>query len=141
MLYIAADHAGYNMKEFIRTRMAERGVAFEDFGTFSTEQDDYPAVANRLAKEVLKNNGTGILICGSGVGMSIAANRHKGIRAALLWGRAVARRSREEEDANVACLPARLVTNEEAWEIASTFLSTTFSHLDRYKRRVKQLDA
>lgn len=141
MLYIAADHAGYKFKEYIRTRLAERGVAFEDFGTFSTEQDDYPSYANRVAKAVIRSDGKGILICGSGIGMSIAANRHRHIRASLCWSQAVARRAREEEDANILCLPSRLITAEDAWEIALVFLSTTFAHLDRYKRRIRQLDA
>lgn len=141
MLYLAADHAGYELKDFFKKKLHERGIAFEDFGTFSNEMDDYPAYANRVAKSVLKSEGKGILICGSGIGMSIAANRHKGIRAAVVWNNESARRSREEEDANIACLPARLISKISGWEIVSTFMATTFSHLDRYKRRIKQLDA
>lgn len=141
MLYIAADHAGYKLKESLTHMLATRSIAFEDFGTFSDELTDYPAYAKQVSKEVLKYNGRGILICGSGAGMTISANRHKGIRAAVAWNQEVAKRIREEDDANILCLPARLINDDQAWEIVSTFLSTTFAHLDRYKRRLKQIDA
>lgn len=141
MLYLAADHAGYQLKAYLHQQLAERGVAFEDFGTFSDKMDDFPGYAKRVAKEVVKHHGRGILICGSGHGMTIVANRYKGVRAITAWSPEAARRSREEEDANVLSLPARMISEKEAWEIVSTFLATTFTHLDRYKRRVEQTDA
>ncbi|QQG50216.1 MAG: RpiB/LacA/LacB family sugar-phosphate isomerase [Candidatus Berkelbacteria bacterium] len=140
MLYLAADHAGFEQKEFVAHKLAIDGVAFEDLGTFSKEMDDYPVHARRVAKEVIKHGGTGLLFCGTGVGMSIVANRTKGIRAAVVWNEEVAQRSRDEDDANIACLPARLVSNETAWEIVRMFLATTFGHEERYKRRVKEID-
>jgi len=140
MLFIAADHAGFELKEKICHRLADQGVTFEDFGTFSTSPADFPGYANRVAREVVKHNGRGILICGTGQGMAIAANRHKGIRAAVIWNDEVAKRAREEDDANVICLPARIISPELAWSVTSTFLGTTFTHLDRYKRRIKQID-
>jgi len=140
MLFMAADHAGYKLKTDIGLRLKESGVTFEDFGTFSDEMDDYVGYANHVAKEVAKHKGRGILICGSGEGMAIAANRHKGIRAVVVWNEESARRSREEDDANILCLPARLISPELAWAATTVFLGTTFSHLDRYKRRIRQLD-
>lgn len=141
MLYLGADHAGYAQKEYIAHKLASRAIVFEDFGTFSEQSADFPAYANQVAKAVLKKDGRGILICGTGIGMSIAANRLKGVRAGLAWNQEVARRGREEDDINVLCLPARIITEEEAWSVVSTFLSTTFTHLDRYKRRIKQIDS
>jgi len=140
MLYLAADHNGFEQKEFIAHKLASQGVAFEDFGTFSKEMDDYPIHAKRVAKEVLKSHGTGLLFCRTGVGMSMMANRYKGIRAAVVWNPEIARRSRDEDGANIACLPAGMVSNQEAWEIVSTFLATTFGREERYQRRIKQLD-
>lgn len=141
MLFLAADHAGFELKEFIRHQLATRNVAFEDYGTFAPEKEDsYVSFANKVAKAVVKNNGRGILICGSGVGMSIVANRHRGVRAALAWNKEVMFRAREEDNVNIAVLPARLIEQELAWEIISTFLSTTFSHEERYKRRLNQID-
>lgn len=140
MLYLAADHAGYEQKEFVAHKLAIEGVAFEDFGTFSREMDDYPIHARRVAREIAKHSGLGLLFCGTGVGMSIVANRTKGIRAAVVWNEEVAKRSRDEDDANIACLPARIISNEAAWEVIRTFLATSFGHEERYKRRVKEID-
>lgn len=141
MIFLGADHAGYELKEFIKETLAHQGVAFEDYGTYNPKlTDSYPIYAKKVAKAVLKHRGRGILVCGSGQGMSIVANRYPGIRAALSWNNEAARRSREEDDANILCLPSRFVSLDQGWEIVSTFLSTTFSHLDRYKRRLEQID-
>lgn len=141
MIYLGADHAGYEMKEMLAHKLASRGVTFEDFGTFDPEENDsFVAYATQVSKAVIKKNGRGILICGTGIGMAIAANRSKGIRAGLCWSEDVVRRAREEDDINVLCLPSRIISDVLAWGIVSTFLSTTFSHVDRYKRRIKQLD-
>lgn len=140
MLFLGADHAGFEYKERLRHNLAERGVSFEDFGIFSKEPADFPRLAKQVAKAVVKQNGRGILLCGSGVGMSIVANRFRHIRAAVCWNTDVARRAREEDDANILVIPARLISQEDMFEITSTFLSTTFAHLDRYKRRLKQID-
>jgi ribose 5-phosphate isomerase B len=140
MLFLASDHAGYQMKEFIRHKLANRNVAFEDFGTFSEEPVDYPGYAHKVARAVVKYKGIGILFCGSGQGMAMAANRHKGARASVVWDKEVARETREDNDANILSLPARFIDNDTAWEIVSTFLSTTFSHEDRHKRRISQLE-
>ena len=141
MIFIAADHAGFDLKEKICHKLAERKIAFEDFGTFSREPDDYPGVAKQLSKAVLKHEGKGILICGSGEGMAIVANRLKGIRAAVLWNAQVTVEAREDNDINVISLPARFIGIDTAWEIVSAFLSTSFSYADRHKRRIKQIDS
>ena len=140
MIFIAADHAGFELKEKICHRLAERKIAFEDFGTFSKEPDDYPGVAKQLAKAVVKHDGKGILICGSGEGMAIVANRFKGVRAAVVWDSKVAVEAREDNDINIVSLPARFIGADKAWDIVSAFLSTSFSHAERHKRRLKQID-
>ncbi len=140
MLFLAADHAGYEMKEAIRHRLITRGLAFEDLGTFSDVSIDYPGLARQLVKAVAKHKGKGIMFCGSGEGMAMVANRYKGIRAAVVWDEDVARETREDNDANVLSLPARFLSEEKAWEIVMTFLSTSFSHEERHKRRIKQID-
>lgn len=141
MLYIAADHAGFELKEDLIHQLAQRNIIVEDFGTFDPEQNDsFVVYANKVSKAVLRKNGRGILICGTGQGMAMAANRHRGIRAAVVWNEEVAKRSREEDDVNIIALPARLISSEQAWQLVSIFLSATFSHEDRYKRRIKQLD-
>jgi ribose 5-phosphate isomerase B len=141
MLFIAADHAGYELKEAIRHRLTTRGVAFEDFGTFSDKSVDYPGLAKQVVKAVKKHNGKGILFCGSGQGMAMVANRTAGIRAAVVWDEDVARETREDNDANILSLPARFIGEEKAWDIVTAFLSTTFSHEDRHKRRINQIDS
>ncbi|MEX0594482.1 MAG: RpiB/LacA/LacB family sugar-phosphate isomerase [Patescibacteria group bacterium] len=140
MLFLAADHAGYELKEAVRHRLTTRGVPFEDFGTFSDKAVDYPGYARQVAKAVLKHNGKGILFCGSGEGMAIVANRSKGIRAAVVWDEDVAKETRDDNDANIISLPARFIGEQKAWDIISAFLSTSFSHQDRHKRRIKQID-
>ena len=141
MLYLAADHAGYEYKEFVAHKLAADGIAFEDFGAFSNEpRDDYPIFARRVAKAVVKEKGRGLLFCGSGEGMAIVANRQKHIRAVVAWQPAVAREAREDNDANILSIPARFVSREECWEIVRTFLATSFSHEERHRRRLQQID-
>lgn len=140
MLFLAADHAGFEQKEYIRHRLAKEGIIFEDFGTFSKEPIDYPGLAKKIAREVLKHKGKGILFCGSGQGMAMAANRFKGIRAAVVWSVEITRETREDNDANIISLPSRFIDNELAWHLVSTFLSTGFSYEERHIRRINQLD-
>lgn len=140
MIFIAADHAGYELKDKICHRLANRGVVFEDFGTFSRESIDYPIYARQVAKAVIKHNGRGILFCRSGEGMAIAANRLKGIRAAVVWATEIAVESRNDNDANIISLPVDFLSEEQAWEIITAFMSTPFSRETRHERRIKQLD-
>jgi ribose 5-phosphate isomerase B len=134
-IFIASDHAGYEMK----TKLNEYFNSFIDLGTNSIDSVDYPDFAHKLTSEVLKNVGSlGILICGTGVGMSIAANRSKGIRAGLVNNVEVARLVRQHNDANVLVIPGRFMENEEAKKCVQTFIDTEFE-AGRHKKRVEKI--
>ena len=134
-IFIASDHAGYEMK----TKLNEYFKSFIDLGTNSLDSVDYPDFAHKLTSEVLKNVGSlGILICGTGVGMSIAANRSKGIRAGLVNNVEVARLVRQHNDANVLVIPGRFMEDEEAKNCVQTFIDTEFE-AGRHKKRVEKI--
>ena len=134
-IFIASDHAGYEMK----TKLNEYFNSFIDLGTNSLDSVDYPDFAHKLTSEVLKNAGSlGILICGTGVGMSIAANRSKGIRAGLVNNVEVARLVRQHNDANVLVIPGRFMEDEEAKNCVQTFIDTQFE-AGRHKKRVEKI--
>lgn len=131
-IFIASDHAGYTLKDRIVNR-----YSFIDLGTDSCDVSvDYNDFADILVKRVLESNGVGILICKTGIGMSIAANRHKGIRAALCTTVETAKMTRKHNDANILVLPESV---ERPFEIVETFLETGFSNEERHMRRVKKL--
>jgi ribose 5-phosphate isomerase B len=140
MIYLGADHGGFELKDKIAHRLANRGVVFEDFGTFSKEAVDYPAYAKQVVKAVLRHDGKGILFCRSGQGMAICANRYKGIRAITAWKSEIATIGRSHNNANILSLPADYLSEEEAWEIITAFLSTQFSRDARHERRNHQLE-
>ena len=134
-IYIASDHAGFDLK----TKILENFPKFYDLGTNTKESVDYPDFAHKLTKQVLKNKkNIGILICGTGVGMSIAANRKKGIRAALVTSSEVARLVRQHNDANVLVIPGRFMEDEEAKNCVQTFINTEFE-AGRHKKRVEKI--
>ena len=134
-IFIASDHAGYEMK----TKLNEFFNSFIDLGTNSLDSVDYPDFAHKLTSEVLKNVGSlGILICGTGVGMSIAANRSKGIRAGLVNNVEVARLVRQHNDANVLVIPGRFMEDEQAKNCVQTFIDTEFE-AGRHKKRVEKI--
>jgi ribose 5-phosphate isomerase B len=136
---IASDHAGFELKELLKKDLAKLGYAVEDFGTKDTQSVDYPDYAHALAEAIEKTPGSrGVLICGSGIGMSIAANRHKGVRAALVQSAEAAKLSRQHNDANVLCLGARLVSAEAAQDCVKQFLATEFEG-GRHAKRVEKL--
>ena len=137
---MAADHAGYDLKEALKPMLDEMGYEVKDFGTHSTESMDYPDVAHPLAEGV--QNGEfccGIAICGSGNGISMTINKHKGVRAALCWTTELAALARQHNDANVLSLPARFIPQELAMEIVKTYLATDFEG-GRHQRRVEKID-
>lgn len=135
---IAADHAGYEYKELIKKYLAGRYV-IQDFGTVSLDSVDYPDFVHPAANSVEKGeNEMGILICGSGQGVQITANKHQDIRCALCWMPELARLSRQHNDANMVALPARFIAKELAFEIVDTFLSTPFEG-GRHENRVKKI--
>lgn len=138
---VGADHAGYELKAEITSLLEELGHSYRDFGPHKEEPgDDYPDFGVPVARAVAKGEfDLGILICGSGVGMCIVANKVRGIRAALCHDTLCARSSREHDDANILCLGARVIGVELAKEIVKTWLSATFSDADRHRRRVKKV--
>jgi ribose 5-phosphate isomerase B len=139
-IYIASDHAGFTLKEYLRLWLEERGWKVEDLGPDSCDSTDYPEYAHKLCKNVLETRHKGILICGSGIGMSMAANRHKGIRAALCTHEFHAGASRQHNDANVLCLGERVTAPGLAALLVQRFLNTDFEG-GRHQRRVEKIDA
>ena len=138
-LYIASDHAGFNLKEFVKKKLSKK-IKFDDQGPHSDEISvNYPDFAHKLCKKVSKNSSNmGILICGSGMGMAMAANRHKKIRAALCYSVKNTKLSRLHNNANVITLGARLINKNTAMKCINTFLKTKFEG-GRHLKRVKKI--
>lgn len=138
---IAADHAGYEMKQKLVAELAAAGYHPEDLGAHTDEpQDDYPDYAHPLAEEVSSGKARrGILLCGSGVGMDIVANRYRGVRAALAWEPLIAELSRKHNNSNVLVLPARFITDEQAVDIMKRWLTTDFEG-GRHERRIEKIE-
>ncbi len=141
-IYIGTDHKGYGLKNIVREHLQHKGVKVEDKGALTYEKgDDYPRYAYFVATEVLgDDDGVGILICGSGQGMAMAANKVRGIRAALVWSTAEARAARHDDDANVLVLPADMIDTDTALAIVDDFLSQKFSGEERHQRRIDQIE-
>lgn len=143
-IYIGADHNGFDYKALLIAVLEKAGHEVIDQGDEQVNpEDDYPQFAGKVANAILADHAKdvrGILICGSGQGMLMGANRFKGIRAALCWNVTEARASRNDDDANVLCLASRYTSLEEATAITAAFLSTAFAGAPRFKRRIKQLD-
>lgn len=138
-LGIGADHAGYEYKQAIIAHLEEQGYSVKDFGTYGTDSVDYPDYVHPLANEIEAGNlDLGILICGSGNGVCMAANKHQGIRAALVWEKELAELARQHNNANVVCIPARFISLDLAKEIADAFLTTDFEG-GRHQRRVDKI--
>lgn len=136
---IASDHAGYEMKEFLIGHLDSKGYDVHDFGTDSTESSDYPDFAHPLACAIEKGElPVGITICGSGNGISMTANKHQGIRAALCWTPEIGKMARLHNDANICSLPARFIDNDMAKEIVDIFLNTDFEG-GRHQRRLDKM--
>ena len=138
---LAADHAGYEDKERLKKTLDELGVEYTDMGTDSAEPVDYPDYAKKAAEAVAKGEyDQGLLVCGSGTGMAIAANKIPGIRAAVAWNEDIARLAREHNDANVLSLAARFTPPEQLDKIVKAFLAAKFEG-GRHERRVKEIEA
>lgn len=138
-LLIAADHAGYETKEFIKQALEKEGYTLRDYGTFSSESMDYPDVVHPLAKAI--NNGEeeqGIIICGSGNGVNMVANKYPNVRSALCWQEELAALARQHNNANVVAIPARFISKESALKIVKTFLASSFEG-GRHERRVAKI--
>lgn len=139
MIAIGSDHAGYEAKEKVKKYLESLGVSFKDFGTHSEKSCDYPLIAKDVALSVKSGESEkGILICGSGIGMSIAANKFSGIRAALCENEEASKLSRSHNDANIVCIGARTTDFEEIKKIVNAFLETSFE-AGRHQRRLEQI--
>lgn len=137
---IASDHAGFEMKEHLRGVLAKMGYEVEDIGTHSPASTDYPDYAHPLAEMVESGAAKrGVLLCGTGLGMSYAANRHHGVRAAVVWSPEIATFARSHNDANVLVVPARFVSEEDAVSILKNFLDTPFEG-GRHQKRVDKIE-
>ena len=136
---IGSDHAGYDLKESLKTYLSDKGYEMRDFGCHSSESVDYPDFAHPVASLVEGSSDIkGILICGSGNGISMTANKHQGIRAAISWKAEIAELARLHNDANILVLPARFITDQEAKSIVDIFFSTKFEG-GRHQNRVNKI--
>ena len=137
-IFIGSDHAGFTLKEKIRKYLTEKKIEVIDCGCYSEERADYPDYAHKVANNVLADtNSLGILLCGSGNGINITANKHSGIRSALCWMPEIASMARQHNNANIMALPARYITDEVAFACANAFLSASFEggrHQDRINK-------
>jgi len=141
MIGLASDHAGFALKEFVKTVLDKKEIAYKDFGTDSTASVDYPDYAHKLATVV--QNGEvefGIAVCGTGNGMAIALNRYKGIRAGLCWEEEIAQLVRAHNDANILVLPGRYISEEEAKLCITAFLETPFEG-GRHQNRIDKIES
>lgn len=143
-IFVGADHNGYVLRNQIIDYLRRARYEVDDLGDVKLDpDDDFPQFAGRVVSKMLASDDPdprGILICGSGQGMCMAANRFKGIRASLVWNVEEARAARNDDDSNVLCLPAHLLNKEEALLITETWLNTPFAGAARFVRRLKQLD-
>ena len=138
-IFISSDHAGFKLKETIKNYLKSKKVKFEDLGPMNDSSVDYPDYAHKVARKVkLNKNNVGILVCGSGAGMNITANKHKNIRAAQCFNLKSTKLSRLHNDANIITLGSRLITKKNALKFVSIFLNTKFDG-GRHLKRVKKI--
>lgn len=141
-MYIAigSDHAGFELKQVLLNYLKQNDIQVIDKGCFSADRADYPDYAHLVAQSVLTKEVTfGILMCGSGNGINMSANKHKGIRAALCWNSEIAALARQHNDANILVLPARYISEQEAKNCIDAFLSNTFEG-GRHQARIEKID-
>lgn len=137
---LGADHAGYPLKVQVLEYLKKKGYEVEDFGTFSDEAVDYPDFAQKVGEAVSSGKAdVGIVLCGSGVGASVAANKIPGVRAALCHDTFSAHQGREDDDTNVLCMGARVIGSNLAFEVLESFLNARFSGLERHQRRLDKV--
>lgn len=142
MIALGCDHGGYALMQEVKRHLEERGLEYRDFGTDSPESVDYPIYAHAVAESIQKGEcDRGILICGTGIGISIAANKHKGIRAALCHDVFSAEATRQHNDANILAMGGRVIGGGHALRVVDAFLDTPFSNDERHKRRIAGIAA
>ncbi|MFH1611753.1 MAG: ribose 5-phosphate isomerase B [bacterium] len=141
MIYIGADHAGYNLKEEIKKYLGELNQEFEDLGNKELDsEDDYPDFAVAVSKKVAETGERGILLCGTGIGMVIVANKIKGVRATICCDEYMAKQAREHNNVNVLCLGGRVFDVERAKKIIASWLDTDFTGEERHVRRLEKIE-
>lgn len=143
-IYIAADHAGFKLKQKLAEFLTKKNIKFTDLTPEFKEGDDYPDVAIPAALKTVLNNGLCLLVCGSGDGMCIAANKVTTARAAQIWNKETARRARSEDDVNIACFGSRVTSQNQVMQSALTFIKTPFvvtGKKKRYLRRIEKIEA
>ena len=139
LIPIGSDHAGFQLKNQVIDYLIANGFDIRDFGCFSEDSIDYPDFGHPVAKLVEENEGMlGILICGSGNGINMTANKHKGIRSALCWKKEIAELARQHNNANILALPARFISSKEAIEMVDAFLGTEFEG-GRHQNRIDKI--
>jgi len=140
MLYLGADHAGWHLKEEIKKYLKELGYDYEDLGNQELDpKDDYPDFALAVAKKVAQTNERGILICATGLGIAMVANKIKGIRAAVCWDDFTALQSRQHNDSNILCLGGKVIDLETAKKLVRIWLETKFTGEERHLRRLEMI--
>ena len=140
MIALGSDHAGFELKQVIIKHLEERKIEYKDYGTYSTDSCDYAVFAEKTAKAVAGGEcELGLLFCGTGVGISMAANKVRGIRACCCSDAFSAEMTRLHNNANILCLGGRVVTEEKAKELVDIFLDTPFSGEERHQRRIDQI--
>ena len=138
-IFISSDHAGYKLKEAIKLHLTKKKLSFQDMGPYNDNKVDYPDYAHKVARRVkLNKNNVGILVCGSGMGMNIAANRHKNIRAAQCFNLKSTKLSRLHNDANIITLGSRLLSKKNVLSCVGVFLNTKFEG-GRHSKRIKKI--
>ena len=136
---MACDHAGFELKEFLKSSLIERGLEIKDFGTYTSDSVDYPDMIHPLAKEI--NEGFypfGIIMCGSANGVSMVANKYPNVRCALCWQEEIAQLAKQHNNANIIALPARFISKEKALSIVDAYLNTEFEG-GRHQKRVEKI--
>ena len=138
-IFISSDHAGFKLKEAIKVYLSKKNLPFQDLGPNNDERVDYPDFAHKVAKKVITNkNNVGILVCGTGMGMNIAANKHKNIRAAQCFNLKSTKLSRLHNDANIITLGSRLLSKKNALDFIGVFLNTKFEG-GRHIKRIRKI--
>ena len=138
-IFISSDHAGFKLKEAIKIYLSKKKLTFQDLGPNNNSRVDYPDFAHPVSNDVNeKKSELGILICGSGNGVCMTANKYKNVRAALCWNKELALLSKSHNNANIVCIPARFIEKKEALEIIKTFISQEFEG-GRHERRVNKI--
>ena len=136
---MACDHAGFELKEFLKSSLIERGLEIKDFGTYTSDSVDYPDMIHPLAKEINAGNYEfGIIMCGSANGVSMVANKYPNVRCALCWQEEIAQLAKQHNNANIIALPARFISKEKALSIVDAYLNTEFEG-GRHQKRVEKI--